>query len=162
MDEIEKMEEHFKSFGVRSTFLERVHTVAEEMLMNAIYDAPVDNNGASLYNHLSRSEEINLSEDNAAILRYGTDGVLLAVSVTDPFGTLTKDVLQSYLQKNHLGEGTESEEKGGAGKGLHMIISNSDFVVFNVRAKQKTEVICFFQLEKNKDEEPQPTFHLFF
>jgi CheY-like chemotaxis protein len=162
-DEIEKMEEHFKSFGVRSTFLEQAHTVAEEMLMNAIYDAPADGEGKPLYNHLSRMDRVELSADQAVTLRYGTDGVLLAVSVTDPFGMLTKKVLQSYLEKNYNGEETGSAEKGGAGKGLHMIVANSDFVVFNVKSGKKTEVISFFQLERNKDEtETKPTFHLFF
>jgi len=160
--EIEKLEEHFKSFGVRSTFLERAHTVAEEMLMNAIYDAPADAEGKPLFNHLSRMDVVNLNPEQAVTLRYGTDGVLLAVSVTDPFGTLTKAILQSYLRKNYDGEETGSAEKGGAGKGLHMIVANSDFVVFNVKANKKTEVICFFQLERSKDEETKPTFHLFF
>lgn len=161
-EEIEKMEEHFKSFGVRSTFLDQAHTVAEEMLMNAIYDAPTDAKGVPVFNHLARTDVVDLPEDQAATLRYGTDGVLLAVSVTDPFGALTKNILQSYLEKNYNNEDAASEEKGGAGKGLHMIIANSDFVVFNVRPQQKTEVICFFQLERNKEEEPKPTFHLFF
>lgn len=161
-EEIEKMEEHFKSFGIRSTFLDQAHTVTEEMLMNAIYDAPISPEGKPLYNHLSRLDVVQLPDDKCATLRYGTDGVLLAVSVTDPFGTLTKDILQSYLQKNYNGEETGSSHKGGAGKGLHMIIANSDFVVFNVQQKKKTEVICFFHLERNKEEEPKPTFHLFF
>ncbi|MBC7467420.1 MAG: cyclic nucleotide-binding domain-containing protein [Bdellovibrio sp.] len=162
-DEIEKMEEHFKSFGVRSTFLEQAHTVAEEMLMNAIYDAPADSEGKPLFNHLSRIDRVELSAEQAVTLRYGTDGVLLAVSVTDPFGTLTKKVLQSYLEKNYNGEETGTADKGGAGKGLHMIVANSDFVVFNVKPGKKTEVISFFQLERNKDEtETKPTFHLFF
>lgn len=161
-EEIEKMEEHFKSFGVRSTFLEQAHTVAEEMLMNAIYDAPADSEGKPLFNHLSRLDTVELTEEQAVTMRYGTDGVLLAVSVTDAFGTLTKSILQSYLQKNYQGLETGSSHKGGAGKGLHMIVANSDFVVFNVKAQKKTEVICFFQLERNKEEEPRPTFHLFF
>ncbi|MFZ3231377.1 MAG: cyclic nucleotide-binding domain-containing protein [Pseudobdellovibrio sp.] len=162
MDEIEKMKDHFKSFGVRSTFLDQAHTVAEEMLMNAIYDAPMDQDGKPKYNHLSRNDEIELSDDQAACLRYGTDGVLLAISVTDPFGSLTKNILQSYLEKNYNGEETGTADKGGAGKGLHMIISNSDFVVFNVKPQKKTEVICFLQLERSKEEDPKPTFHLFF
>ncbi len=160
--EIEKMKEHFKSFGVRSTFLDQVHTVADEMLMNAIYDAPTDHKGEAIYNHYSRLQQVELTEDQGATLRYGTDGVFLAVSVTDPFGSLTKDALQTYLQKNHKGEETGCAEKGGAGKGLYMIITSSDFVVFNVKPQKKTEVICFFQLERTKDEESQPTFHLFF
>ena len=162
LNEIEKMKEHFRSFGVRSTFLDQAHTVADEMLMNAIYDAPTDTAGKPIYNHFSRLHQVDLTEDQSATLRYGTDGVFLAVSVTDPFGSLTKNALQSYLQKNYLGQDTGSAEKGGAGKGLYMIITTSDFVVFNVKPQKRTEVICFFQLERTQNEESQPTFHLFF
>lgn len=161
-DEIEKMKQHFKTMGVRSTFLDQAHLVADEMLMNAIYDAPTDAEGKALYNHMSRLEAVQLNDDQAVTLRYGTDGVFLAVSVSDPFGSLTKTILQTYLHKNFQGEETGSEGKGGAGKGLYMIITCSDFVVFNVKAQKKTEVICFFQLERNRDEDPKPTFHLFF
>lgn len=161
-DEIEKMKEHFKTMGVRSTFLDQAHLVADEMLMNAIYDAPTNAEGKALFNHMSRLEAVQLSDEQAVTLRYGTDGVFLAVSVSDPFGSLTKTILQSYLHKNFQGEETGSDGKGGAGKGLYMIITCSDFVVFNVKAQKKTEVICFFQLERNRDEDPKPTFHLFF
>ena len=161
-DEIEKMKEHFKTMGVRSTFLDQAHLVADEMLMNAIYDAPTNAEGKALFNHMSRLEAVQLSDEQAVTLRYGTDGVFLAVSVSDPFGSLTKTILQSYLHKNFQGEETGSDGKGGAGTGLYMIITCSDFVVFNVKAQKKTEVICFFQLERNRDEDPKPTFHLFF
>ncbi len=160
--EIEKMKLHFKSMGVRTTFLDQAHLVADEMLMNAIYDAPTNSAGESLFNHMSRLDAVQLPENQAVTLRYGTDGVFLAVSVSDPYGSLTKSVLQSYLQKNFQGEETGSVGKGGAGKGLYMMITCSDFVVFNVKARKKTEVICFFQLERSRDDDPQPTFHLFF
>lgn len=160
--EIDNMKAHFKAFGVRSIFLDQVHTVTEEMLMNAIYDAPMDSSGKSQYNHLHRSEAVQLAEQHAVTLRYGTDGVFLAVSVCDPCGSLSKGILQSYLQKNYAGEETIAAGKGGAGKGLFMIVNGSDFVVFNVKPQKKTEVICFFQLDRNHEELPHPTFHLFF
>lgn len=161
-EEIDKMKAHFKAFGIRSIFLDQVHTVTEEMLMNAIYDAPMDSTGKSLYNHLPRSESVQLAAQHAVTLRYGTDGVFLAVSVCDPCGSLSKGILQTYLQKNYAGEETVAAGKGGAGKGLFMIVNGSDFVVFNVKPQKKTEVICFFQLDRNHEELPHPTFHLFF
>jgi CRP-like cAMP-binding protein len=38
----EKMKTYFRKVGVRNTILDRVFTVAEEIMMNAVYDAPVD------------------------------------------------------------------------------------------------------------------------
>ncbi len=160
---IEKMKAHFQSFGIRPVVLDRVHTVAEEMLMNSIYDAPVDSFGKPLFNHLSRTEKISLNESQQARLRFGTDGVLLAVSVEDPFGSLTKKIITNYLESCYSGQaGSLNEHKGGAGRGLHMIIESADLTIFNVLKNNRTEVICLFNLDRSKEEVIQPTFHLFF
>jgi CRP-like cAMP-binding protein len=158
----ESMLEHFKGFGVRTGVLEKVHTVAEELLMNAIYDAPTDATGKSLFNHKSRTEKIHLARGQEARLKYGTDGMFLAVSVTDPFGSLTKDIIMKYLESCYDGQaGIYNKEKGGAGRGLHMIIESANLTIFNIIPRKKTEVISLFNLEKS-DQETPPTFHIFF
>lgn len=160
---ISEMSEHFQSIGIRSNMLDRAASVSEELLMNAIYDAPVDRNGLALFNHLPRTERVVLNQDQMGKFRYGTDGVMLGVSVSDPFGALTKDVIIRYLDGCYQGQsGSRSPEKGGAGRGLHMMIEMSDLTIFNVKSGRRTEVICLFSLETNKDEESHPTFHLFF
>lgn len=153
---------YFKSMGVRSTVLDRVNTVAEEMLMNAIYDAPVDSSGKSLFNHLSRKEEIKLDTHQQSVLSYASDGVLLAVSVRDPFGSLTKNIIVDYLLSCYNGQaGSLNSGKGGAGRGLHQIIENADLTIFNVKQGVRTEVICLFNVDGQK-REAQPSFHYFF
>ena len=160
---IEKMREHFQSYGIRPVILDRVHSVCEEILMNAIYDAPTDGYGNALYNHLPRTESINLPEAQQSRLNYGTDGVLLAISVEDPFGSLTKSVIMKYLESCYSGQaGSLNTEKGGAGRGLHMIIESADLTIFNVIRGQRTEVVSLFNLEQNKEVSNQPTFHMFF
>jgi CRP-like cAMP-binding protein/CheY-like chemotaxis protein len=162
LEMIDSIEEHFKSFGIRSSILDRVHTVAEELLMNAIYDAPVDESGHTIYNHLSRTEKIILSSEQEAKLRYGTDGVLLAVSVSDPFGALSKDIIMKYLSSCYQGQACSLEVgKGGAGRGLHLMIESADLTVFNVKKGLRTEVISLFNLEKTGEVEGHSTFHLF-
>ncbi len=160
---IGKMREHFQSYGIRPVILDRVHSVTEELLMNAIYDAPTDNVGSPIYNHLPRTEPIVLTETQQSRLMYGTDGVLLAVSVEDPFGSLTKAIIMKYLESCYSGAaGSLNLEKGGAGRGLHMIVESADLTIFNVKKGQRTEVISLFNLEQNKEIAHQPTFHAFF
>jgi CRP-like cAMP-binding protein len=162
LEMIEKMKEHFKSFGVRSSMLDRVHTVTEELLMNAIYDAPSDGHGKSIFNHLPRTEKVELTPEQQAVLKYGTDGFFIAVSVSDPFGGLTKEIVMKYLESVYSGQaGSLNKEKGGAGRGIHMIIENSDLTIYNVQKGIKTEIICLFNLDKGKEEESKPTFHFF-
>ncbi|KYG66180.1 hypothetical protein AZI86_03725 [Bdellovibrio bacteriovorus] len=153
---------YFKKMGVRNSVLDRVNTVLEEMLMNAIYDAPVDGSGKSMYNHLSRKEEITLATHHQSQLSFASDGVLLAVAVRDPFGGLTKDIVVNYLLSCYGGvAGSLNEGKGGAGRGLHQIIENADLTVFNVKKGVRTEVICLFNVDGQK-KEAQPSFHYFF
>lgn len=158
----EGLVEHFKSFGIRSTILDRANTVAEELLMNAIYDAPVDAEGRSLFNHISRKVEVHLEPQQQSFLRYACDGVMLAVSVEDPFGALTKNIVINYLKSCYEGKaGSLNAEKGGAGRGLHLIIESSDVTIFNVKKGARTEVICLFSLDSSR-KDIEPSFHYFF
>lgn len=154
---------YFQDLGVRKSNLSRVQTVCEEMLMNAIYDAPVDTStGRSKYNHMSRLEAVNLTDDEQATLKYGSDGLLMGISVEDPFGGLSIDTLLNYLDSCYGGEaGTLNEEKGGAGRGLHQIIENSDLVVFNVLPGKRTEVIALFHADLKTVRQKYPSFHFF-
>jgi hypothetical protein len=161
-DLIEEMAAHFKALGVRETLLDRVRIATEELLMNAIYDAPCDATGKPLYNHLARTESISLRSDHQGRLRYGTDGILLGVSVSDPFGALTRDTVMRYLESCVTGQaGQLNREKGGAGRGLKMLIDSADLTVFSVAKRKKTEVLSLFRLEGAAGSTTASTFHLF-
>ena len=159
---IEDMQAHLESLGVRSRITERAGSVTEELLMNAIYDAPVEN-GVHHYAHLPRTTAVNLKPSEQGELRFAVDGMFAAVSVSDPFGAFTMNILLDYLEKNtnSHGESIQVSGKGGAGRGLHHIINNSDLVVFNVRANAKTEVIALFSLDPNAKDESPRQFHFF-
>ena len=161
---IEEMISYFQKIGIRSSILSRCQVAAEEMLMNAIYDAPVDRDGKSLFNHLPRTTEVQLSMGQESVFRYASDGVLLAISVEDPFGSLSKDIIVKYLESCYQGNaGVFNKEKGGAGRGLHQLIESSDLTVFNVVKGVKTEVISILNIESAlKKKDSRPTFHYFF
>jgi CRP-like cAMP-binding protein len=158
---ITEMQAHLATLGVRSTITDRAAAVAEELLMNAIYDAPVDK-GVHHYAHLPRTTDVVLQASEQGQFRFAADGMLAAVSVSDPFGAFTMETLLNYLERNATskGEDLQVEGKGGAGRGLQQILSNTDLVVFNVRAGKTTEVIAYFNLDPNKKEAPR-SFHFF-
>jgi CRP-like cAMP-binding protein len=157
-----QVDAHFNSLGVRKTVRDRVLTVLEEMLMNAIYDAPTDDMGKSLYNHLPRTVSIELAPKQEGRLSFATDGVVLGVSVRDPFGSLQGETILNYLETCYGGAaGSLNAEKGGAGRGLHQIVENSDLVVFNLYPRSSTEVIALFNVDPKERTESFPSFHLF-
>ncbi len=156
--------QYFEKLGVRRANRDRIATVLEEMLMNAIYDAPVDHEGKPIYNHLSRTVELTLKPEQQGIVRFATDGMLIGVSVRDPFGSFNGSTLLRYLEANYAGSAQDlnaKEGKGGAGRGLHQIVENSDLVVFNIEPKKRTEVIALFNVEVKEKIDHTPSFHLF-
>lgn len=161
---IEAMDEYFANSGVRATNRGRLGIVAEELLMNAIYDAPRDAKGNPLYNHKDRKEVIELSENHRSMFRFATDGVLMAISIEDPFGGLDAETLFRYLEKCYGGRGSLNDgraDKGGGGRGLHQIIENSDLVVFNIDPGKRTEVIALFNTDQKSAAHRNPNLHFF-
>jgi CRP-like cAMP-binding protein len=158
----DEMVAYFKRMGIRNTILDRCFTVAEELLMNAIYDAPTNSKGEALFNHLSRKQEVILDSHLQSKFEFACDGNFIAISTVDPFGALTKDVIVNYLESCYQGRAGElNQGKGGAGRGLHQIIENSDLTIFNVKKGARTEVISLFYAESHRKEE-NPSFHYFF
>jgi len=138
--------------------------VAEELLMNAIYDAPTDSKGTPIYNHLSRTIPIELKPEEQGTFRYACDGALLAISVEDPFGALDRQTILSYLESCYTNQaGSLNQEKGGAGRGLFQIMEKSNLVVMNVKPKIRTEVIAIFNINPDKHKMKKTTsFHYFY
>ncbi len=158
----QQVRQYFSRVGVRGSILDSVAIVLEELLMNAIYDAPTDDKGEPIYNSLDRTTKVGLGPNQQGVLRYATDGALLAISVEDPFGALAPHTLLKYLDSCYNNRAGELQvNKGGAGRGLHQIVENSQFVVFNVQPRRKTEVIAFFDVVPSAKEVHQPMLHFF-
>jgi len=83
------------------------------------------------------------------------------VSVKDPFGSLTKEIIVDYLLSCYNNQaGSMNENKGGAGRGLHLMLEAADLTIFNVKKGVSTEVISLFYVEQRR--ESNPAFHYFF
>ncbi len=161
---IEKIDDYFNQSGIRSSNRGRLTTVLEELLMNAVYDAPKDKEGKPLYNHKDRTETVVLNEAHRPLVRFATDGVLLAVSVEDPFGGLEATTLFKYLEKCYTSKESLNDnraDKAGGGRGLHQIIENSDLVVFNIDFGKRTEVIALFNADPKLAPVRNPVLHFF-
>lgn len=122
--------------------------IAEEMLMNALYDAPVAS-GIPEYADLVNTEPSTLRDEHACTLAFASDGAVFAISVEDPFGALRRERLLTYLQKvlrrNEEG-GIIDTKRGGAGLGLFKILYTSHALVCNVEEGIRTEVIALIHL----------------
>ncbi|MBF0238946.1 MAG: AAA family ATPase [SAR324 cluster bacterium] len=163
---VESMTDYFQQLGIRKSFLTHCTMIAEELLMNAIYDAPHDSAGKPIYNHLPRTIPVALKPEEQGTFRYACDGILVAISCEDPFGALSRQIVLDYLDSCYRGEAGSinlEKGKGGAGRGLFQIMEKSDLVVMNVKSGIKTEVIAFVNISPDKPKTEKITsFHYFF
>ena len=123
--------------------------ISEELLMNAIYDAPIAG-GHHHYGDLPRTTAVTLNPDEYATLTYGCDGVVFGIAVADPFGALTREKLFQYLKKVlRRSDSTDliDTKKGGAGLGLFKILYSSHSLVCNVKPKETTEVMALIDIK---------------
>ncbi|MAV91305.1 MAG: hypothetical protein CL676_07770 [Bdellovibrionaceae bacterium] len=154
-DLLEELDQYLNTAGVRKNIRERARLVADELLMNAIYDAPVDSiDRKPLFNHLPRTEEVILEPNQQGTFSFVFDGTKILMAVRDPFGALDSATIYRYLKNCYSSEPEEinaQEGKGGAGRGLHQIVEASSELIFNLSPGSKTEVISVIYAEKEDD-----------
>jgi hypothetical protein len=122
----------------------------DEMVMNALYDAPVDAQGKHLFSGIPTKQRITMRTEQAVVVRYACDGKQFAVSVRDAFGTLERTAVLGYLHKCLHAEQPIDRKVGGAGLGLYLMVNASTAVSFHVLPGIATEALCLFDLEAPK------------
>ncbi len=163
-DLLETMEADFRKLGLRRTIITKCATVAEELLLNAIYDAPHDADGKARYAH-DRTAPIELARHEHGRFRWACDGVLAAISVEDPFGQVERDTILNYLESCYLGRPNPAKPKdvkGGAGQGIFMVMEIADLAVFNVKRGLRSEVIALLAVDlETRKRIKTSSFHFF-
>jgi len=118
--------------GARRPVLHRLASVVDELLMNALLDAPRAHDSAAR---------------GTALLRWAADDRVLAVSVGDAYGALRqRDVIDHVRRARHERGRPMPEAAPGAGLGLYLVLANVASLVVNVEPGQRTEVVCLFDL----------------
>ena len=120
--------------------------LGHELIMNAMYDAPVDALGKPKY-AADRKAAIVLAEHERPVLRIATDGTRLALQIRDPFGRLERRHVFDGLARGLAGEMDTSH--GGAGLGMMVCHNASSAMFFDVVAGKSTEVTALFELDMN-------------
>lgn len=115
-----------EALGARTPLVHRLASVADELMMNALYDTP-DARAAS------------------AILRWGADDRAIALSVGDSFGALRQRDVIDHVRRARRERGRPLPgAQRGAGIGLYLVLGNVASLVVNVEAGRRTEVVCLF------------------
>lgn len=164
LDYLHEVATYALALGCNERVVELVETVADELVTNAIYNAPRTDDGEPKYARLSRREPVELADDEVGTLEFACDGDYIAVAQIDPFGALTQETVVSYLNRC-LVKGPEqlSEASGGAGIGLYRVFQSLSKFVINVDPGHRTEVICLIDLRltMKRFRQQAKSFHIF-
>lgn len=143
-----------RNYLVALRFQTRMATVianaVDELIMNAIYDAPVDSAGRPLYNAMGRNTRVDLAGKSAVELHVAFDGTYVTLTAVDLFGSLDKGRLLSAISKIYR----EKEYRirngvAGAGIGLATVFHSGGSFHFASENGVRTEVSVFFRKTEN-------------
>lgn len=150
--------EKFEFENCFSAIKDSLSQLINELLYNALFNAPTDKDGKQLFKEQDRKIDVNLDEENSAILKITNSESQICISVVDKYGSITKEVIDAHISKSEV-----SDKKGGAGIGLSLIYNNSHELIFVVEPGVKTEVISVINKYKRykKNMKHVRSFHFF-
>jgi hypothetical protein len=130
--------------GVRSKIRSSIGQVCEELLMNALYDAPVDASGVPIFAEVAGKARLEQLSPRPVSIRYAATEAGFAVSVRDRFGRLDKATVLRYIDKCLHSPQQIDRKIYGAGLGIYLIANAATQFVMNVAPGMATEVVCTF------------------
>ncbi|HEU0034552.1 MAG TPA: hypothetical protein VFQ53_28205 [Kofleriaceae bacterium] len=136
-----QLAEHVRALGQSARVASMAMLVGDELLSNAVHNAPIDAAGEHYRKELARTSELELDDRHEVRLRWGCDARYLAIEVTDRFGTLDRDTILRSLAKNDV-----RESGGGAGMGIALAYRSCDHLVFNLAPGKRTEIIALIDV----------------
>ncbi|MDB4961820.1 MAG: hypothetical protein JWP01_1819 [Myxococcales bacterium] len=119
----------------------------DEMLMNALYDAPVDAQGKHIFSGVATRSRILMRTEHTVTVEYAYDGRRFAVAVRDSFGSLERATMLRFLHKCLHSPDQMDRKAGGAGVGLYLMVNAASVVQFTVLPGIATEALCVFDLQ---------------
>lgn len=144
-DAIDELVAYTSKKRLRGSTRRNAGQVAEELLMNAMYHAPVDEEGEQLFANISPAARVRRRTPRPVSIRYVAHNHVLYLSVRDRFGSFRREKLLHYLHRCTTQDVQIENKKLGAGLGLYLVTSAVQQLLVNVLPGGVTEVICAFE-----------------
>lgn len=157
----ERMHDYFAKQGMSSRTITAIYEVAEELVMNALYNAPSE---AGFFKApISRMEEVTLPPDRACEISYGIEGGNAFVRLRDTFGALRHERLLEVLARcNKQGSVALDESRGGAGLGVWRVLQAATTIAITVIPGRLTDILIRMTPKQGKSAKQLLALDLFF
>ncbi len=144
--------------GLPDRFGSLVSVIADELIANAIYAAPVDEQGARTRAQESRDTSRALTGRDAVTVRWATDARYLAIEVRDKWGSIDVPAVTKKLAAG----GTQVSADGEGGMGLPLAYACANQLVIDCEPNARTEVIALIDVRYKPTELARTaSFHAF-
>jgi hypothetical protein len=134
---VERVADAVRNSGQSPRVASMAMLITDELLSNAVHNAPIDGDGIHYRRELARDVEIDLDQRHQVELRWACDARYLAIEVTDRFGSIDNGTILRSLSKSDV-----RETGGGAGMGIALTYRSCDHLVFNLDPGRRTEIIA--------------------
>jgi len=141
---IDRVLEFAEQAKMRRQVRTAIGAVCEELLMNALYDAPVDDDGKQVFADVDPRQRRDTRSPRPVSIRYAVTDQVFAIAVRDRFGRLAKNTILSYIEKCIHSPDQIDRKAYGAGLGLYLVANAAASYVVNVAYGIATEVVCTF------------------
>ena len=155
-----RVRQFYAKHGVPERTITSLDEVADELVLNALYDAPAD---AGYFDRpRQRGEDVELPLERSCQISYGIEDGMAFVRVRDTFGALTRSRLLNVLVRCSAKDVALDESRGGAGLGLWRVFSAAHSVTVTVVPGQLTEMLVGIGARSGTAARQQLAVHLFF
>lgn len=142
-----ELAEWSQSQGLARRQVAALEQAADELLLNALFDAPCDPAGQPRYLAHSPAQRLLLTAlpGEEAELRFAADAQRVVVAVRDPFGRLFRSTVLDYFRRCAIAQAARQspieQKTGGAGVGLYLVLSSANELIFRLCPGRSTEVV---------------------
>ena len=156
----ERMQHYFSKQGMSSRTISAIYEVAEELVMNALYNAPTE--AGYFKTPVSRMDDVTLPMDRACEVSYGIEAGTAFVRVRDTFGALRLPRLLEVLNRCNSTAVTLDESRGGAGLGIWRVFSAATTIAITVIPGRLTDILIRMVPKQGKTAKQLLAVDLFF
>ncbi len=135
----ERMQTYFSKQGISPRIIAAIYEVAEELVMNALYNAPTE--AGYFKTPVSRTEDVTLPMDRACEISYGIEAGHAFVRLRDTFGSLRRQRLFEVLARCNKDAVSLDESRGGAGLGIWRVFTVATTIAITVIPGRLTDVL---------------------
>jgi hypothetical protein len=154
----ERMTEFFGKHGLSPRTIGAIGEIAEELVMNALYDAPVE--AGFFETAVPRTCDVDLPSERACEISYGIENGNVFVRVRDTFGALSRERLFDVLNRCKAKAVELDESRGGAGLGMWRVFSQASTLTITVIPGQVTDITIGIATKEGRKQ--LLAIHLFF